>query len=156
MTGKPQRKRFEYRSRLKWMTERKGVIEFGGEKPPLEVATPVEFRGHPGIITPEDMLLGAVSACTMTTFLALAEREKLAFLSYRDESWGVIGHDGEVYRYMEGKVHVSLVLQKEEDRAKAEEIMEKSHKTCFISNSLRFPVEVTVDIDIAGPVSPPV
>lgn len=150
MASKPQRKSFEYRSRLKWTAERKGVLEFGEDKPPLEVATPVEFRGHPGIITPEDMLLGAISACTMTTFLSLAEREKLAFTSYRDESWGVIGYDGQVYRYMEGKINVSLTLQNEEDRAKTEEILEKSHRSCFISNSLRFPVTVTAHIEISG------
>ena len=150
MNSEPKRKSFEYRSQLKWTTERKGILEFGSDKPPLQVATPMEFKGHPGIITPEDMLLGAVSACTMTTFLAFAEREKLPFASYRDESWGVIGHDGEVYRYMEGKVHVLLTIQKEEDRAKAEEILEKSHKVCFITNSLRFPVEVTAHIQIAG------
>jgi len=150
MTGEPRRKSFEYRSRLKWTTERKGVIEFGENKPTLEVATPLEFKGHAGIITPEDMLLGAVSACTMTTFLSMAEREKLAFASYRDESWAVLGHDGEVYRFLEGKVHVSLTIQREEDRTKAEEIMEKSHKSCFIANSLRFPVEVTTHIEIAG------
>ena len=150
MNSKPRRKSFEYRSQLKWTAERKGIVEFGNDKPSLQVATPVEFKGPPGIATPEDMLLGAVSACTMTTFLAFAEREKLAFTSYSDESWGVIGHDGEVYRFMEAKVHVLLTIEKEEDRAKAEEIIKNSHKACFISNSLKFPVEVTANIQVAG------
>ena len=149
MANKPRRKSFEYRSQLKWITKRKGILEFGEDKAPLEVSTPAEFKGHPGIITPEDMLLGAVSACTMTTFLSLAERENLAFTSYRDEAWGVIGHDGELYRFMEGKVRVWLTIQREEDRSRAEEIMAQSHSLCFITNSLRFPVEVTTHIEIA-------
>ena len=150
MANKPRRKSFEYRSRLKWTAKRKGILEFGEDKAPLEVSSPVEFRGLPGIITPEDMLLGSVSACTMTTFLSLAERENLAFTSYKDEAWGVISHDGEVYRFMEGKVQVWLTIQREEDRSKAEELMAKSHSLCFITNSLRFPVEVTTHIEIAG------
>jgi peroxiredoxin-like protein len=150
MAEKTHRKSFEFHSQLKWLAERKGVLEFGDGKSSLEVATPVEFRGHPGIITPEDMLLGAASACTMTTFLSLAERQKLSFTSYRDETWGVISHDGEAYRYTEGKIRVFLTIEKEEDRARAEALIEKSHKFCFISNSLRFPIEVTAQIEVSG------
>ena len=150
MAEKTRYKSFEYHSQLKWLAERKGVLEFGDGKPPLEVATPVEFRGHPGIITPEDMLLGAASACTMTTFLSLAEREKLVFTSYRDESWGVISHDGEVYRYTEAKIKIFLTIEREEDRDRAEALIEKSHRFCFIANSLRFPIEVTAHIEVSG------
>ena len=151
MAAKPVRKSFEYRSRLHWTGERKGIVDFGDGKPPLEIATPPEFRGHPGIISPEDMLLGAISACTMTTFLSLAEREKLEFASYEDEAWGVISHDGERYRFTEGEVHISLTIEREEDREKAEEIIEKTHCNCFIANSVRFPVEVTAEIRVATP-----
>lgn len=149
MAKQPSRRSFEYRSRLKWTGGRKGRLDFGEGKPPLEVATPVEFRGHPGIISPEDMLLGAVSACTMTTFLALAEREELELASYEDEAWGVISHDGEAYRYTEGKVRISLGVLREEDRAKAEELVQKAHRLCFIANSVRFPVEVSAEIRVA-------
>lgn len=149
MSDKPRRKSFEYRSSLRWTSERKGVLDFGEDKPSLQVATPVEFKGHPGIVSPEDMLVGAVSACTMTTFLSLAEREKLELSSYEAEAWGVISHDGELYRFTEGKVSISLAVQREEDRGKAEEIVHKAHELCFITNSVRFPVEVTVQVDVA-------
>jgi len=142
------RKSFEYRSRLKWLGERRGAMDFGEGKPELPIAAGPEFKGHSGIITPEDMLLGAISACTMTSFVALAERHSLDFSSYEDEAWGLVSHDGEVYRFTEGNVHIVLVIGREEDRSKAEELIEKAHRYCFISNSVRFPVEVTADIRV--------
>ena len=51
-----------------------------GGRPPLEVATPVEFHnGLPGYWTPEDMLVGAVASCYVLTFRALAGRRAVPF-----------------------------------------------------------------------------
>lgn len=154
MVARPARKSFQYRSRLRWLGERKGVMDFGEGKAPLRIATGPEFKGHPGIITPEDMLLGSISACTMTSFVALADRHGLNFASYEDVAWGLVSHDGEVYRFTEGKVHIVLTIEREEDRAKAEELIEKAHRYCFTSNSVRFPVEVTADIRVAEKTEP--
>ena len=150
MASKPRRKTFEYSSRLRWAEERRGVLDFGEGKPTLGIATGPEFKGHTGIITPEDILVGAISSCTMTSFVALAERHGLEFTSYEGEAWGMISHDGEVYRFTEGKLSIRLGIAREEDRAKAEELIEQAHGYCFISNSVRFPVEVTADIVVAG------
>ncbi len=67
-----------YEVDLVWTLDRKGVISSPVLPTTLEVATPPEFpKGIPGIWSPEHLLVGAVNACYMTTFLAIAENSKL-------------------------------------------------------------------------------
>ena len=62
------KKQFTYKTYLRWKEERKGTLSSSG-KSDIEVATPPEFRGHPGIWTPEELFIGSVNICIMTTFL---------------------------------------------------------------------------------------
>lgn len=52
-----------YESSLKWNSEKMGTVSFPeGDKPQIAVATPPEFGGHEGIITPEDLFLSAANS----------------------------------------------------------------------------------------------
>lgn len=48
MEIKAKPKSFHYPVTMKWNGEKRGVLTIGG-KPDLEVASPPEFRGHPGV-----------------------------------------------------------------------------------------------------------
>lgn len=43
-------------------------------KPEIQVWASPEFKRHEGNWSPEDLLVASVEVCTMTTFLAFAER----------------------------------------------------------------------------------
>src|SRR2546425_3642932 len=72
MEPKKAFKSFRYKNALVWKSARRGMVSALG-KPSLEVGSPPEFRGEPGIWTPEDLLVGALNSCLMLTFLALAQ-----------------------------------------------------------------------------------
>src|SRR5207245_9476311 len=56
MTIKVKPKSFQYEVRVRWGDLKRGVLTAAG-KPDLEVASPPEFRGHPGVWTPEHLFV---------------------------------------------------------------------------------------------------
>lgn len=74
-------KAYLYHTTVVWTEHRKGTMSCEG-KPNVEVATPLEFKGHEGIWSTEDLFVASVNSCVMNTFLAFAEQEGLAFIAY--------------------------------------------------------------------------
>ncbi|WP_143055575.1 OsmC family protein [Flavobacterium terrigena] len=65
----------QYKVNTSWKYERLGIIKSTVLDSIIEVATPPEFTGGIARIwTPEHLLIGAISSCFMTTFLAAAEK----------------------------------------------------------------------------------
>jgi organic hydroperoxide reductase OsmC/OhrA len=63
-------KSYRYSTSVRWTGEKKGALTAAG-KPPVEVGTPPEFKGHEGIWSPEDLYVASVNVCILSTFLAL-------------------------------------------------------------------------------------
>ena len=105
-------------------------------KPELEVGSPPEFRGEPGVWTPEDMYVGALNACLMLTFLSFADRKDLGLVAYETTAEGLLEHMEGRYRITEVTVQPSVVVKSEVDLEAAREILGKLEENCFISNSI--------------------
>jgi len=139
---------FVYRVSVEWKGEKKALAASEG-KPGLEVATPPEFKGHAGIWSPEDLFVEAVNVCVMTTFLSFAERAELGLVGYRSEAEGKLERGAEGFSFTEILVRPSIEVTKEEDRAKAEELIEKAEGNCLISNSIKSKVSVEPSIAVS-------
>ena len=141
METKKQYKSFRYRNDLMWKSGRRGVMSSLG-KPELEVGSPPEFRGEPGVWTPEDMYVGALNACLMLTFLSFADRKDLGLVAYETTAEGLLEHMEGRYRITEVTVQPSVVVKSEVDLEAAREIMGKLEENCFISNSITARVKI--------------
>jgi peroxiredoxin-like protein len=127
-----------YEVNLQWETDRKGQISSPVLNERIEVATPPEFpKGMPGIWSPEHLLTAAVSSCLMTTFLAIAENSKLDFVSFDCKANGKLEMIDGKYTMSEIELLPKLLINKEEDRERAERILNKSEAACLISNSIK-------------------
>ncbi len=142
---------YVYELEMDWTGQRTGLARAEG-LPPLEVSAPPEFSGEPGIWTPEHLLVAATASCLMTTFLAIAGLSKLSVLSYRSRAYARLEKiPGEGYRFTE------IILAPEigvagEDVEKAQKVLAKAEKNCFITNSLRATVQVQPRIVAVGPI----
>ena len=134
-------KEFIYQSSIKWQTQRKGVISSQG-KPDIAVATPPEFKGHPGIWTPEDFFITAVNSCIMTTFLYYAEKGRLNFLSYHSDVEGVLEKIDNQFMFSRVTVKPYIVVTNNSDINKAKNLIGLSGKDCLISHSIKSKVEI--------------
>jgi organic hydroperoxide reductase OsmC/OhrA len=111
-------------------------------KPEFEVGSPPEFRGEPGVWTPEDLYVGALNACLMLTFLAFADRKDLGLVTYETSAEGLLEHVEGRYRITEVTVRPSVVVKSEVDLKAAQEIMGQLEENCFISNSISASVRI--------------
>ncbi len=135
MEAKKSYKSFRYRNDLVWASGRRGTISSLG-KPGLEVGSPPEFKGEPGVWPPEELYVGALNACLMLTFLALADRKGLGLAAYASSAEGLLEHSEGRYRITEVTVQPSVGVKSDADLATAQEIMGKVEENCFITNSI--------------------
>jgi peroxiredoxin-like protein len=129
-------KSYRYTISVRWTGEKKGTLTVDG-KPPVEVATPPEFKGHEGIWSPEDLYVASVNACIMSTFLAFAGRAGLSFEEYESEAEGLLEFLDDRFVFTKIVVRPRIVLRPGEERVKAEEILHKAERNCLVSNSIR-------------------
>jgi organic hydroperoxide reductase OsmC/OhrA len=125
-----------YTCNLTWSGEKRGRLEAPGFQP-VEVATPPEFNGHPGIWSPEHLFVAASLSCLMTTFLSLAEKARLRLASFRASATGRLtqGADSKL-AITEILLTPEVVVFDAADEAKALELIEKAEKYCLISHSM--------------------
>ncbi|MBN1418040.1 MAG: OsmC family protein [Planctomycetes bacterium] len=132
--------------------ERKACRVRAGEKPALTVATPPEFGGPEGVWSPEELFVGSVGSCLLSTFLYFAERFQLPFGSYTSTSRGTVEQRPEGLRFT--GLDVSIVLQvpdgKALEKAVALRLKEKLEKYCPVSASLACPVRLTFEVTLEG------
>jgi peroxiredoxin-like protein len=149
MEPKKTYKVFRYQSDVNWKSGRRAVISSEG-KPDIEVSSPPEFKGEAGLWTPEDMFVASVNSCTLTTFVAFAQRKELDFVSYESAAEGVLEFVGGKYRFTEIVLHAHLVLKSESDIGRAQQILEDAHQGCLVSNSITTAVKVFPEIRVAS------
>jgi peroxiredoxin-like protein len=140
-----------YNVDINWSKDRKGVMcspELNKESGNcIEVATPPEFaKGIPGIWSPEHLFTSAVSSCLMTTFLAIAENFKLEFTDFSCKSTGKLEQVDGKYMMSEIKLEPTVTIVNEQDREKAERVLQKSEAACLISNSVKSKIIMTTNV----------
>lgn len=143
--GEIRSREFLYKNNIKWESEKKGFI-FSEGKQGFQVATPPEFRGHPGIWNPEELFIAAINSCVMTTFLSFAEKQSLGFLSYESEAEGVLKFAENKLMFTDITVKPLITVTKASDIEKARDIIGMVEKSCLISNSIKSRVEIIPEI----------
>jgi len=132
---KRKRKSWRYENTVTWQGEKRGVLA-AADKPDIRVATPPEFRGHPGIWTPEDLLVASVNGCIMTTFLYFAARTDIALISYRSTAVGTLESAPDGLRFTTVTVAPDVQVACDDDCTKAREALKRSEESCLITRSL--------------------
>jgi organic hydroperoxide reductase OsmC/OhrA len=134
-------KSFRFRNNLVWDRGRRGRTSAPG-KPEMEIGSPVELKGEPGLWSPEELLVGALNACLMLTFVALVQSKGLRFVAYESAAQGLLENVDGTYRITEVSVQPNLVLKSDTDLEAARTIMDAVEENCFISNSITAQVKL--------------
>ena len=114
----------------------------------INAGSAVEYGGNPNNLNPEQAFVAAVSSCHMMTFLALAAKMKWPVIKYEDKAVAYLGKNSK------GKMSVSKIelnpkVSFENNFSVSDEEMEKmqdrSHRYCFIANSLSDEVVMVIN-----------
>ncbi len=141
METKKSWKSFRYQTHAVWKQARRIKASAAG-KPDLEISSPPEFKGDPGIWTPEDLFVTALNICIMETFLAFAEQKGLGLGAYDSSADALLEYKDGKYRFTEITLHPQVALKSHDDVERARQIMESAHANCFVSNSITSSVSV--------------
>lgn len=106
----------------------------------------VPFRGDAGLHNPEELLLCALSACHMLSYLAECARAGIVVSAYRDEAIGTMSMAAGRLRFTDVLLRPQVTLAAG-DTGRAGALHARAHDACFIANSVNFPVrhEATVE-----------
>ena len=106
-----------------------------------------DWGGDSANTNPEQALAASVSSCHMMTFLALAVKAKWPVISYTDKADATLGKNPKGQMAVT-KIVLHPVIQFEGDYnvcpKELEEMHDRSHRYCFIANSLSADVEFEV------------
>ena len=107
------------------------------------------YGGNVDNMNPEQSLAASLSSCHMMTFLALASKFKWPVKNYKDKAIAHLGKNSD------GKMSVTKIelnpqvlfsddfKVSEEDMSK---MQDRSHRYCFIANSLSKEVEIMINL----------
>jgi organic hydroperoxide reductase OsmC/OhrA len=146
-TRKPRA--YTYHLDLHWLDGRRAELNPGRGKPKLVVGAPPEFKGEPGNISAEDLLVSAIAVCQMGAFLAIAARKGLEFTSYADSAEGLMVVVDRKLRFTGVTLRPTITIVREEDRETALKLVEDAHHMCPVGNAQNFPVAVEPQIIVA-------
>ena len=136
LAWQPMGKKFSYKEYSRfYLVRSEGKADF------MATAAP-EYFGSKYHYNPEDMLVVALSACHMLTYLAFAANSKIEVLSYEDDASGTLAEEGKVVKFKEVILRPKIKITAASDKNKAAELHDKAHHGCFIANSVNFAVKV--------------
>lgn len=108
----------------------------------LPMSSAPAFKGDPARVNPEQLFVGALSACQALTYLFLAARKQVTVVGYVDNAEGTL-------EMVDGRLRMSRVvlrplitLEAGSDEDLARQLVEKAHAGCFIGNSVTSVVEI--------------
>lgn len=118
-------------------------IEFSGNQT-LNNSAAVEYFGDENMANPEELLASAVSSCHMLTFLALASKTGFVVEEYEDDAVAILAKNLEGRMAVTDiKLHPKIVFSGNvPDENKLREMHHKTHRNCFIAQSVKAQIEV--------------
>ena len=161
MQFKPnEHERHEYSANIVWTGARAGPTtsyqaysreyEFrAGDKPAIRGSADPYFRGDPRAYNPEDLVVVALSACHLLSYLADCARAGVHVVAYEDNPHGVMSFKDGKLRFTEVTLRPRVTVAAGTDMDRARALHEKAHDGCYVASSVNFPVRHEATIVIA-------
>lgn len=158
--SEPHNEKHIFTCRLVWTGAEKGTItdyetysrehrvEFDG-KPALVASAAPPFRGDPSLHNPEDLLMAALTCCHFLSYVAFCARSGVHVIDYEDRATGTMEKVDRVVRFTEVVLRPRVTITPGSDLMKARALHARAHASCFIANSVNFPVRHEPVIEVA-------
>ena len=122
----------------------------GAPRPDIEGGAPDTFGGRADWWSPEHLLLASLGLCLKTTFDSFAAREGLTVRGYSSRAQAVLDKGPAGLTFTSFTVDVELHVDASQVEA-ARAAMESAKRWCLVSNALKTPVEVQVEVRTTSP-----
>jgi organic hydroperoxide reductase OsmC/OhrA len=117
--------------------------EISGERKlaPIPGSSDPVFRGDVARYNPEELLVGALSACHMLWMLHLCADAGITITAYTDQASGVMAEEADGSgRFTEVTLRPQMTITDAGRIPEAEALHTRAHELCAMANSVNFPV----------------
>lgn len=108
---------------------------------------PPEFDGDAASWSPEHLLLSSIGLCLLTTFEALAARDRIGLVAWSARVRGTLDRTAHGLAFTAFTAELDVEV---DDPVRARATLAQAERHCIVSNALRVPVEVVATIRAAG------
>jgi organic hydroperoxide reductase OsmC/OhrA len=115
-------------------------------KPLIRGSADVPFRGDALLHNPEDLLVAALAACHLLSYLAECARAGIVVTAYTDDALGTMTFGDRKLRFTDVLLRPRVTIAAG-DETKALALHERAHAECFIANSVNFPVRLEATVE---------
>ena len=126
-----------------------------GSAPPaagtLGLSADPAFRGDPGRLNPEQLVVLAASSCQLLSFLAVAARARIEVLRYADEAEATMPEDDPPTRLTSIVLRPTIWVAPGTSEARVRHLVAVAHRECYVANSLRTEVRVEPAVVVGRP-----
>jgi len=119
--------------------------------PPLRSAAPAEFDGPGDRWSPETLVTAAVADCFVLTFRAIAKFSRLPWRSLSCQAKGTLDRVERVTRFTAFTMKVVLRVPAGTSVEQARRLLQRAEESCLITNSLKAPVTLEIDVQAEEP-----
>ena len=102
----------------------------------LDLSSDPAFRGDPGRLNPEQLLVAAAASCQLLSFLAVAARARIDVVEYLDHAEGFMPEGDPPLRVSRIVLRPSIRIRGTAGEDRLPHLCEVAHHECFIANSL--------------------
>lgn len=142
-----ERKSFTYHTSARWLGQRVAWLE-SDHKESFRIASPPEFRGEPGVWTPEDLFVASVETCFLLTFAGLVEKRKLPVQEFSSRSEGLLEFVEDGYEFTRVLIRPTVTVS---DRTAVPHVitaLEDAKRGCLIARSMSAPVTIDPTVEV--------
>ena len=136
---------YEYHTRVKWKKDRLCALETG-KGLSTDFSSPPEFKGIGGLLTPECLFVASQNTCFLMTFISMAERMRLEFLSYECEAFGYLEKTQSGFAFTRIVLRPRIEVKDNRDAERARKAIELADSNCLIANSIKSEIQIEPDI----------
>jgi organic hydroperoxide reductase OsmC/OhrA len=112
-------------------------------RPQISGGPPPEFDGDATAWSAEQLLLSAIGLCVLTTFEALAARDRVDLLAWEARVGGIVDKSEIGPQFTKFTVEIDMEVL---DVERARLTLDEAQRHCLISNALKAPVEILAKI----------
>lgn len=113
---------------------------------PLASNAPVQFNGPGDAWSPEDLFVASVADCFILTFRAVAKHAGLPWSAIQCDAAGELDKVDGVMQFSKIVLTATLRVSADADATQADQLLHKAEQHCLVSNSLKCPVTLQVQV----------
>lgn len=142
-----EQEKWLYHNELEWKGEKKAELKFLESGQELEVATPPEFGGHEGVISPQDLFVSSANVCFMTTLLGTLKNMNIELISYESRAEGILETVDKLKIFTKIIIRPKIKAKSTEEQIRL--LLKHAEKRCLVMNSMKTQVIIEPEIEAA-------